>query len=295
MNTIDLHIHSKYSLDGEKEVQELFDLAKANGLNTLAVCDHNTTRAYRETPDCRGIRWLAGIELDCVFADHDFHVLGYGIQPDDPVWEKIRSEVTEAERQAGWKRLRYIENEMHLFIDHDRLKALRPNGVYEAETVCEVAMADPRNRNNPYLKEFFPGGMHSTSPYVDFFWEYCAKGKPAYAPIVYMPMLDAFDIYRSQGAKIVLAHPGNNIKEDKSLLDELMKLPFDGMEVYSSYHSPKQIAYYRQAAEANHLLKTCGSDYHGKTKPQIQIGDCSMPPEDQELLISALQTIKPFA
>jgi hypothetical protein len=50
----------------------------------------------------------------------------------------------------------------------------------------------------------------------------------------------------------------------------------DGVEAYSSYHSPPQSAYYARAARALGLLVTLGSDFHGKTKPKVRLGqvDC---------------------
>lgn len=281
VNTIDLHMHSCHSLDGEKTVQELIDIAVNSKVDVIAIADHNSTRAYYDEADTKGVTIIPAIELDCQFQGKDFHILGYGIDPKNPVWDEVKETVDKMERDSGLKRLEIIQNDLGIKIDMDKLKELRPSGVYEAESVCEVALAMPENDDNPYLLEFRPGKKHGVSPYVDFFWEYCAKGKIAYSPMEFMPMEKAIEIYRSQGAKVVLAHPGNNVKEDTQLLEDIIALGIDGLEVYSSYHTPEQIEYYKQAALKHNLMMSAGSDFHGKTKPHVYMGKCQMPLEKE--------------
>ncbi len=285
MNKIDLHMHSQYSLDGEKSVKELIAIAKQNAIEVIAIADHNSTQAYQDITGNEEVRIIPAIELDCSFQDRDFHLLGYFIDPFHPIWNKIHTCVDEMEKRSGMERLQYIQNEMGIKINHEKLKQLCPNGIYEAESVCEVALSEEENRNNPYLKEFYPGGKHGVSPLVDFFWEYCAKGKIAYSEMKFMPMEEAIRIYREQNAFIVLAHPGNNVKEEDSLLEDIIALGIDGLEVYSSYHSDAQIQYYAAAAKKHNLIMSSGSDYHGKTKPNVIMGECRMPKQEEEKLL----------
>ena len=285
MNKIDLHMHSKYSLDGEKSVSELCSIAKQNNIQVIAISDHNTTHAYYDVEQCNEVKIVSAIELDCSFQDKDFHLLGYFINPNDEVWETIHRNVEKMEKEAGLKRLQFIRETMNIVVDQDKLDKLCPNGVYEAESVCEVALQNDANKNNPYLKEFYPGGTHGVSPFVDFYWEYCAKGKIAYSEINFISMQEAIAIYRKQNATIVLAHPGNNTKEDLTLLEDIIALGIDGLEVYSSYHNEQQISFYKQLAKKHNLLITCGSDYHGKTKPHVTMGLCHMPKDDEDKLL----------
>lgn len=291
MNKIDLHMHSRFSLDGEKEVQELIDIAYQSNIKTIAISDHNTSAALLENYDSKGVKVIPAIELDCSFQDKDFHILGYNIDPNNPVWNNIHICVTEMEKTAGIERLEYIREKMGIVIDQEKLDAICPSGVYEAEAVCEVALEIEANKNNPYLKEYYPGGKHGISPLVDFFWEYCAKGKEAYSPIYFMKMEEAIKIFREQNAFIVLAHPGNNVKEDEKLMNDIIALGIDGIEVYSSYHSKEQIDFYTNIAKENNLVMTCGSDYHGKTKPHVIMGECKMPIEAEAKLIEYMENL----
>ena len=78
-------------------------------------------------------------------------------------------------------------------------------------------------------------------------------------------------IHRNHGIA-VLAHPGVNLKNKKYLLNEILGLGIDGIEAFSSYHTSMQAKYFYQKACERQIIVTCGSDYHGKTKPSIKIG-----------------------
>lgn len=84
-----------------------------------------------------------------------------------------------------------------------------------------------------------------------------------------------FEIIEDNGGVPVLAHPGNNVKENRKLLEKIIETGARGLEVYSSYHNERQTAFYKDFAINNNCITTCGSDFHGKTKPSISIGGIS--------------------
>lgn len=57
-------------------------------------------------------------------------------------------------------------------------------------------------------------------------------------------------------------HPGNNVREDDTLPDQVPGCGIRGIEVYSTYHTQEQARCYREKAEEKDLLITCGSDFH---------------------------------
>ena len=44
------------------------------------------------------------------------------------------------------------------------------------------------------------------------------------------------------------------------------------VEVFNNYHDTTQIGYFAPLVQRRGALMTCGSDFHGKTKPLIGIG-----------------------
>ena len=281
MNTIDLHMHSIASLDGQFTTQELIDIAHKQNLTIMAIADHNSTKAYQQDYELNGIKLIPAIELDCVLEDVDYHLLGYFIQPFDEVYHQIEDDILTQERNASSKRLELLTKHLHIAVDLKELNRLSKENIYVPETICEVAMKDERNKDNPFLQPYFQGGNRSDNPYVNFYWDFCSQGKIAYTKINFMSMQEAIHLIHKQDGIAVLAHPGNNVKEKEERLRALAQVGLDGIEVYSSYHSKEQTAFYQQFALEHHLLQTCGSDFHGKTKPKVQMGQCQMPASEE--------------
>jgi predicted metal-dependent phosphoesterase TrpH len=59
---LDLHIHTKYSGDASIEPNELVKIAKARGLDGIAVTDHDTTRGWEHFPKIDDFIVIRGIE-----------------------------------------------------------------------------------------------------------------------------------------------------------------------------------------------------------------------------------------
>ena len=88
----------------------------------------------------------------------------------------------------------------------------------------------------------------------------------------YPPMDEIIGIINRNQGKAILAHPGVNLKGHEGILGEILDLGIDGVEAFSSYHTPEQAAEFYWQVQKRGLFATCGSDYHGKTKPAITLG-----------------------
>ncbi|MCH4286789.1 MULTISPECIES: PHP domain-containing protein [Erysipelotrichaceae] len=277
MNTIDLHMHSIYSDDGEYTPTELMKMCKDAGLQIVAIADHNSTKAIPEARNAAEklkLTYIPAIELDCTIHGVDLHVLGYGIDENNQALLDNAEYVKKQAQNVGKEQIEKVKA-LGFYIDEDACYALSHEGVITGEIIAEVALQD--ERNHPLMKEYLPGGSRSDNPFVNFYWDYCAQSKPAYVPIHYISLKEAVDMIHAAGGIAVLAHPGNNTKENLSLIDAIFAYDVKGMEVYSSYHSPEQIAFYKDYAEQHYLMITMGSDFHGKTKPSIALGGSHCP------------------
>ena len=80
MSRVDLHIHTKFSDDGEFSPEEIIRQCEACGMEWIAVTDHNCVRGVAEALKAAvKVRVIRGVELDCVYRGQNFHLLGYGI------------------------------------------------------------------------------------------------------------------------------------------------------------------------------------------------------------------------
>ena len=91
--------------------------------------------------------------------------------------------------------------------------------------------------------------------------------------IQYPSLKHIVDIIHNSGGYAVLAHPGVNLKGKEHYLEEIVSLGLDGVEVYSSYHTKAQVDYFYREAQRLGLQMTCGSDFHGKIKPSVRLGE----------------------
>lgn len=276
MGRIDLHVHSCHSSDGEFAPERLVEMAAGAGVDTLAIADHNRATGVAEAVragQAAGVRVVPAIELDCRFGDHVLHMLGYFIDAADPRYAAVMSEVDEQERGISLRRLDLIES-LGIAVDRGAVAALSPDGIITAECVAEVALADERNRDRAALAPYFPGGARSDNPYVNFYWDFCSPGKPACVPMEFMTADEAVGLVRDTGGVPVLAHPGAVLKDadHAAALDDLAALGVAGIEAFSSYHTPAECLYWLGLAQERDLAATCGSDFHGKIKPAISLG-----------------------
>ena len=103
---------------------------------------------------------------------------------------------------------------------------------------------------------------------------------------IFYPSVSAIvELLHQQNALAIVAHPGMNAKEQMDRIHDLLQLGVDGFEVFSSYHSEQQTQFYYDLAKSHGLYMTCGSDFHGKTKPVVHIGMCSMEEEENTRLV----------
>ncbi len=269
---MDLHMHSKYSDDGEFTPEELVEQCAGAGISVMSITDHNCARANAVAAplaETSGIRYIPGIEVDCTYKGVNFHVLGYGIDYRSRDFQEIEENVLKQEKKASCERLSKIR-ELGFQIDEAELRKLSED-VWTGEMFAEILLGKAEYVKHPLLLPYRAGGERSDNPYVNFYWDFCAQGKPCYGEVKYPSMAEAVDVIHHNGGKAVLAHPGINLKGHEDFLDEILDLALDGVEAFSSYHTPGQAQYYYEKATGRRMMVTCGSDYHGKTKPAIHL------------------------
>lgn len=293
MATIDLHMHSNYSNDGEFSPAQLVDLCLAARLTHAAIADHNSVRGVAEAfkaAEGTPLRILPGIELDVNFDSLVLHLLGYGIDHHAPVFYDIERDVYNQEKETSAQLMHQVR-QLGINFDDDVIAGLAFDGVVNGEMIAEAALMFDASAENPLLDPYRGDGLRSDNPYVNFYWDYCAQGTPAYVPMDYISLSQAVEIIRDNQGVPVLAHPGLQVKDNASLLAKIIAEGVVGLEAYSSYHTREQVRFYREAAQENGLLLTCGSDFHGKIKKSITIGGTDCEGQEAHIMEALLRQI----
>lgn len=284
---IDLHMHSMYSDDGEYTPTQLVDMCHETGVKIMAIADHNWVKANEEAKkhaDELGMTYIPAIEIDCTYKGVKLHVLGYGIDNQE-VFNQLGEDIEKQEIACSMKKLELM-NALGFDLKKEQLDALSTNGVYTGEMFGEALLNDSRYDDHELLKPYRQGGERSDNPYVNFYWDYYAQGKPCYTEIHFLTLEETIQLIHQHGGVALLAHPGNNLKGQFELFDEMVALGLDGVECFSSYHTTETNEYFYNKAKELNVLYTCGSDFHGKTKPSIHLGEngCLNPQEMEDCL-----------
>lgn len=284
---IDLHMHSMYSDDGEYTPTQLVDMCQETGVKIMAIADHNWVKANEEAKkhaDELGMTYIPAIEIDCTYKGVNLHVLGYGIDNQE-VFNQLGEDIEKQEIACSMKKLE-LTNALGFDLKKEQLDALSTNGVYTGEMFGEALLNDSRYDDHELLKPYRQGGERSDNPYVNFYWDYYAQGKPCYTEIHFPTLEETIQLIHQHGGVALLAHPGNNLKGQFELFDEMVALGLDGVECFSSYHTSETNEYFYNKAKELNVLYTCGSDFHGKTKPSIYLGEngCLNPQEIEDCL-----------
>jgi 3',5'-nucleoside bisphosphate phosphatase len=277
---VDLHMHSYYSDDGEFSPAELVKLCYDEGINIMAIADHNSVKAVDEgkkEADKYGIHYISAIEIDCTYKNINLHVLGYGIDYKKKIFCDLEENILNQERSCSNKKLE-LTNKLGFDIRKEQLDELSKSGIYTGEMFAEILLKDSKYEDHELLLPYRYGGSRSNNPYVNFYWDFYAQGKPCYTKITYPSFEDAVRLIGESGGISVIAHPGNNLKGRFEVFNKLIDAGLVGVEAFSNYHDLETAKYFLEKAREHNLFITCGSDFHGKTKPAIKLGEsmCSI-------------------
>lgn len=277
MSYIDLHMHSIASSDGEFTGKQLLQRAQRLGMKIISLCDHDSINSLDEAlyyAKEYGITLLPGIEISsCMNDGTNLHIVGYNINYKDKRFIDRQEYVRKICQDSANGFMDAALNAGFKFNKEDAL-AKANDGVVTEEMIGETILADKRNDDDPRLFEYRQGRSKSDNPGFNFYKEFCCQGGICYLPLpnLLMNVKDASKLIHETGGKMVLAHPAHNIKHDINKLDEIYSYGLDGIEVYSSYHNEDDTKFYEAQAERLNVIKTVGSDFHGRCKPSIEMG-----------------------
>lgn len=269
---IDLHIHTTASSDGQHSPREIFAMARAKGLRTIAFADHNSIENVGEglrLSSESGIEFFPCMELNTLHHGLDLHLLAYFIDPQDPALHRWLEEIRAKKIEQGRKRLEKL-NELGFFFTAEDLDRYSAGRIPTGRSFLKAILSQDRNRSDPRLRPYVDGSR-SASPYVNFYRDYLRGGKPAFVPMDDVETVPAIHGIKQLGGVPVLAHPSDTPEEQ---LIDLADHGLEGLEAYSPYHSPPEQEAFRRFAESHGLLVTAGSDFHGKKiKPNVDFGE----------------------
>ena len=259
---IDLHSHSTAS-DGSLPPAQVAALAALTGLKAWALTDHDNVDGLAEADKAAqqlGVEFVPGVELSAEYPrPGSMHMLGYFVDYNDDSFCKTLEELKQHRRNRNPRIIA-------------KLQELGMN--ITMEEVQEKAGGPEAQVGRPHFAAVLIEKGYATST-QEVFDKYLARGRPGYAEKRRLTPKESIDLIHSAGGLAVLAHPFSLDREEaqlKELVAELDDHDLDGIEVYYSKHDPQETQLYLDLAAEFDLAVTGGSDFHGGSKPDIELG-----------------------
>jgi len=256
---IDLHVHSNSS-DGTFSPKELVKYAALKKLSAIALTDHDTVSGLKEALSASpksGIEVIPGIEMSCVYLGTEIHILGYFIDPDD---RDFLNDLDFFRKKRTERNDIILDNfaEDGIFFTEEELTKGNPNTV-----ITRAHFAGALVKKG--LAHDIPDAFRK---YLAYGGKYCPR-KKGITPEHILDMFKRHNVWSS------LAHPYQykfSSKDLETLVIFLKGLGLCGIEVWHSSHHLSDSSRLLSMARVHELIPTGGSDFHGKNKPDIDIG-----------------------
>lgn len=260
MRYADLHLHTTRS-DGTRTPSEVIDLAIKLGLGIIAISDHDQLAAFfeiREYAADRDVTLIPAVELSCIHAGHDIHVLAYAFDADDPDVSNRLARFRASRLNRGAQIVKRLET-LGFPLDESRVQELSAGGSLGRPHVAR-AMVER-------------GYVTSVSEAFD---QFLAHGRPADVPKERFKVSEAVAVIRAAGGLTSIAHP-SLYPDHRSIVNEILDQGVDGIEVFHPDVGADDRAYYEKLARSRDALMTGGSDDHGTVKAKETIGTVKVP------------------
>lgn len=255
----DLHSHTYYS-DGTLSPADLVLRAHTNGVEVLALTDHDVTDGIAEAEGAAaevGLSLIPGVEVSVTWGSQTLHIVGLGVDRHVPGL------------QSGLKTLR----EFRVWRAEEIGRRLEKKGVPGAyEGASALARRDLISRT--HFAHFLVAQGHAKDV-RSVFKKYLIPGKPGYVPGEWATLEQAVSWIRDAGGQAVIAHPARyklNSVRLHQLLTQFKAAGGEAIEVASGSHSRDDCLRFAAIATKYELLSSCGSDYHGPESHWMDIG-----------------------
>lgn len=256
---IDLHTHSTVS-DGALTPSQLIARAASLGLTAIALTDHDTVSGLHEARRAAvgtGVRVIPGIEIEVEFPPGEFHLLGLGMNRWDGSFERYLVKLNQRRHERNLKILRNIRA-AGIPATFEELREIAGEGVIGRPHIARLLVNKGVVRN-----------------IGEAFHKYLGKGMKFYEPREALILEEAAALIHGAGGKAIIAHPLSlciSLGKLPAILTRWIDFGIDGLEAYHSNATLRECRRLETIALGLGLIVTAGSDFHGDTRPDRQLG-----------------------
>ena len=251
----DFHSHSTCS-DGTLSPEELVSLAKEQGLDIMALTDHDSTDGVDRAIDAGkklGIKVIPAFELSTIHNDETVHVLAYFNDSSykNSELQDFLKRLVDYRKERAKKIVANLEKYFNISISYD--------DVYEKS---KGSVARPH-----IARTIIDSGYNYSYDYI--FDNFLCKKSPAFVPNLKISTEDGIKKILEFNGIAVLAHP---ILIKKNPVEELFNLDFDGIECRYILNTDEDTKRFLNLAKRSGKFTTAGSDFHTKDSSDTKHG-----------------------
>lgn len=263
---VDLHVHTTAS-DGQYSPAEVVYSARALGLTTIAITDHDTTDGIEEALAAASdttLHVLPGVEISTDIARSEVHILGYYVAYVEPSFQAKLALFREARLDRAQRMVAKLAR-MGLPLNWKRVKQIAGAATLGRPHVARAM-----------LEKGYVGSIDEA------FDRYINRNGPAYVERMKVSPLEAIQLILEADGIPVLAHP----LYQSHLVPELAQHGLAGLEAYYTGYTPDETRFLVDLATKYSLLVTGGTDFHGElVQPEHLLGGVVVP----QTVVSSLE------
>ena len=262
---IDMHVHTNFS-DGQFSPDEVIKRAIDYGVGVMAITDHDTLGGIKKIDRNKdfikesGIKIINGIEISAHSDTGTMHILGYDFDLDNKELNDKLDELRTNRMNSTLAVMEQIRRDYGISFSYSDI----------------IELVNSKHVGRPLLAKLCVkyGFSDSISDTFDNFLNPAKDKVRRYDKNIFYP--ECFKLVKDAGGLVILAHPKtlklNDYDLDK-LIYNMKEYGLDGIEVYNSIHTKKDVNFYKVLADKYDLLISGGTDFHGPSiKPNIEIG-----------------------
>lgn len=264
----DLHNHTINS-DGILTPTELLNHARKQGVNIIAITDHDSVKSLEEIRK-NHLPIIIGVELSTYSKGENIHLLGYFIHNEIPT-EMVETldYYTEKRKERVIEIIKKLKHHFNLELKYEDISKFADGAIGRVH----VAMA---------IEEKYQ------IPYKESFEKYIGDDCLAYVKTENLDFKDAIDLLHRNNAIAVLAHP---VHIKKNNVEDLIRLGVDGIEAYYPSNTDLDEKIFLKLAKKHNLLITGGSDFHKypENDEMKELGYSTISDKDLDLFLNKVE------
>ncbi len=269
---IDLHMHTTYS-DGTESCTTILKKCQEKNLSYISITDHNTALAYEELEKLNvkslfNGKIIPGIELNTKALNIPIEILGYGID-----YKKMNELVKNVYIPAEERNKIEVERLYNKCIESGIILDQNCLDNYKLEMFASVFFHSEITKHEENKKLLSQEAWDSSKI---FYRQYMSDPKTK----LYVEMDDfvpnfetASNLVRQTGGLVFIPHIFEYKKNAEPILNYILEnFNIDGIECYYTTFTQEQHDRLTKLCNERNLFISGGSDFHGKIKPDVDIG-----------------------